>query len=443
MFTAGMARARTALVLLISIACWLPAAAAAQLPAQSLATAITGPPALGVAADGQAVLAWSDSTSIVTSVRPAGGTFGPGRRISTGTASRVFALGVGRGGDAVVVWQRTGRTGAAVGSLLASVRRPRGSFSTAVAVPGSRDGRNPSAAVAPNGSIVVAWEAPGDRGCGPVVEASIARPGRVFSTARRVSGACPSAKEVRTAMSSDGTGVVVWRAGRALDAYRLEAAAVGHVRFGVVRRVSRTPVVGFGAEVGAVHSGGLVVWRDRASVTPAGTRGRVLAARVTAAGVGPLLRVSTGDRVAGVPRVAGRPNDSALVVWEEGGLSPAVLSAAQAAHAAGFGAPELVDQCGANDASRTYASPALDGVGGAAAVYQTGCMARFGLGTDYGIALARRLAADAWQAPQAVSNGRYGGGSQIGAADSGELVVAWVASGVGGGLHAAVVPAQP
>jgi hypothetical protein len=69
-----------------------------------------------VAADGQAVLAWSGSVTTFASVRPAGGAFGGRQRLSTdGNAARVFALGVGRRGDAVVVWQRTDSGGSAIG----------------------------------------------------------------------------------------------------------------------------------------------------------------------------------------------------------------------------------------------------------------------------------------------------------------------------------------
>lgn len=64
-----------------------PGPAGAQVAAQSFGGAIVGPPALGVADDGQAVLSWSGTTYIFTSVRPAGGRFGPARRLDSGTAS--------------------------------------------------------------------------------------------------------------------------------------------------------------------------------------------------------------------------------------------------------------------------------------------------------------------------------------------------------------------
>lgn len=413
----------------------------AQVEAQSFGSAVVGPPALGVSADGQAVLAWSGSVTTFASVRPAGGAFGPRQRLSTGgNASRVFALGVGRRGDAVVVWQRTDRGGSPTGPLYANVRGSRGAFSGTMRVPGSEGGRTPSTAVSPDGTIVVAWRRTAARGCGSIVVASVARPGHSFGTSHRVSGACPSAQEVRATMSADGTGAIVWRAGRARDAYVLEAAAVGHTQFGIVRRVSRTPVVGFGAEVAGADTGGLLVWRDRISGDPRGSAGRVLSARVAADGVGAIVPVSAGDGVVGVPRVTARPDGSALVVWEEGVINTHVFAASRSATATAFAQPTIVDRCGAVDASRTYASPALDARGSATTVFQSACMGRFGLGTDYGIALARRQPGADWQAPQALSHGTYSAGARVATADSGELVLAWAESGSAEGLRVAVMP---
>jgi hypothetical protein len=63
-------------------------------------------------------------------------------------------------------------------------------------------------------------------------------------------------------------------------------------------------------------------------------------------------------------------------------------------------------------------------------------MGRFGLGTDYGIALARRPPSGTWQPASALSHGTCSVGSRVGAADDGELVTAWVETGAGGGLQA-------
>ena len=409
------------------------APAAAQVPAQSFGPQVVGAPALGVAADGQAVLAWAGSVSVSASVRPAGGLFGRFVRLNTGgNASRTFALAVGRGGDAVVVWQRVDRKGSATGSLLASVRRPRGVFRSPVVIPGSRGGRTPAAAVAPDGTIVVAWRTVGARGCGAFVEASAARRGASFAAARRVSSACANANRIRAAMSADGTGGIVWQAGRDGGALALDAVPVKAQRFGRVRRITTGPIVGFGADAAGADTGAVVVWRDRSVADRTGARGRVLAVRLFWHGGTAPGPVSASDRIAGVPRVAGRPDGTVFVVWEQGGLRPEVTVAEQAGRSAAYTPPAVIDRCGATDASRTYAWPALNASRSAAVVFQSGCMSRFGLGTDYGIVLARR-AADTWQAPQGLSYGTYSRGATVGSADSGELVSAWLESGTGGG----------
>jgi hypothetical protein len=306
-------------------------------------------------------------------------------------------------------------------------------------VPGSGRGRTPAAAVAPDGTLLVAWRRAAPRRCGAVVLAAVARPGRGFGVARRVSSRCPHAAAVRAAMAGDGTGAVVWRAGRARDRYSLRAAVLGRRGFGRGQRVSRRPVVGFGAELAGGATGALVVWRDRIAAGTEDVRGRVLAADVGSRGTGEIRRVSESDRVVGVPRVAARPDGSAVVAWEEVLTPPRVLVAARPGAAAPFGPPEVVDGCGAVDASRTYASPALDGRGSPAVIFQSACMERFGLGTDYGIVLSSRPPGDGWLAPSALTHGTYSVSGRLGAADDGQLAAAWVESGASGGLRATVL----
>jgi hypothetical protein len=308
-----------------------------------------------------------------------------------------------------------------------------------VAVPGSDGAQNPAVAVDPRGSRLVAWRVSAGDGCGMLVMAALIRPGE-RPVSHRVSGPCPHAAAVRAVLSADGTGAVVWRAG-AVTSPILQAAVAGRTRFGIVRTIGRGQVAGAGAEVAPGATGALLVWRDRAATVAGAVTGRVLAARVTAPGVGPILPVSTGDRVVGIPRVAGQADGSALVAWEEGVIGPRVLSATLPGGAGAFTAPSPVDACGAVDASRTYASPALGPDGTAAIAFQSGCMSRFGLGTDYGVVLARRVGAT-WPL-QALSHGTYSLAARLGAATGGELVAAWVESGFTGGLRAAVLPAAP
>lgn len=419
-----------------------PGPAGAQVAAQSFGGAIVGPPALGVADDGQAVLTWSGTTYIFTSVRPAGGRFGPARRLDSGTASpHDAALAVAAGGNALVAWHRRAvRSGRPAGPLLMSFLARTNRFAPARAVPGSDGAHDAAAALDPLGSRrLLAWRVSGGPGCGDVVVGALLRLDH-RPVVHRISGPCPHASAVRAVLSADGTGAVVWRAGRTRTTHVLQAVAVGEKSFGTVRRLGRGTIAGDGAEVAAGASGALVVWRDRLPSPGEAVTGRVTAARVTASRVTLLPPVSTGVQVVGIPRVAGQQDGSALVTWQEGTPAPRVLSAALPAGAAAFTAPALVDGCGAADASRTYASPALAPDGTAAIAFQSGCMDRFGLGPDYGIVLARRTATS-WPL-QALSHGAGATGVRVGAANGGELVAAWVEAG-SGGLRAAVLPAAP
>lgn len=416
----------------------LAASADAAGTEQSFSGLVSGPPALGVAADGQAVAAWSTGSAVQAGIRPAGKSFGKAVRLSTGgPASRTFALGVGRGGAAVVVWQRVTSRGALTGSLQASIRRPGGTFRAPVTVPGSAGGRTPAAAVGPDGTLLVTWRTIGGRsGCGAFVEATTARPGGSFASARRISPSCANAREVRAALSADRTGGVVWQTGRAADKYGIAAAPLIGRSFGTHRALLAAPIVGVSAHVTGADSGVVVVWRQRATATRNGARGPVWLARLSRYGRWGVAGVSVSDRIVGVPRVAGRPDGSVLISWEQGGLRPEVTVAAQASSSARVTTPTVADACGATDASRVYPVPAV-GRDSGAVVFQSSCMNRFGLGTDYGIAAARQSGTAAWQPAFGVSRGGYVGGVDAGASDGGELIIAWD----GGGLRVAVIGA--
>ncbi len=391
---------------------------------QSFTGPIIGAPALGVAADGQAVLAWSTGSAVQTSIRPTGGPFGSAVRISSGgPASRSFALAVGRGGTAVLVWQRVTSRGALTGPLLASVRRPGGMFRIPVALPGSVGGRTPVAVVGADGSLLVAWRTLGASGCGAFVEAATARPDAAFGSARRVSSSCANAREPRAALSADGTGAVVWQTGRSSSSYTLDSAPFAQRAFGAPRRLTAGPIVGASAAVAGIDQGIAVVWRARTSADGNGARGYVRLARITPPRVVSPARASISDRIVGVPRVAGRPDGSLLISWEQGGLRPVVVTAAGST-AGTLSMPRTVDTCGATDASRVYPVPVVSAAA-AAVAFQSSCMNRFGLGTDYGIAAVRQTAG-VWQEPFGVSLGTYALGMTAGSSDAGELIIAWV-----------------
>ncbi|MCW2957675.1 MAG: hypothetical protein JWP18_478, partial [Solirubrobacterales bacterium] len=297
----------------------------------------------------------------------------------------------------------------------------------------------PAVGVAPAGRIVVAWTAPGAPGCGDLVRATVLTPGRAPRAATRISGTCAHAGPVQAVMSHDGTGAVVWRGGATATARRVEVVPVGRTRFGTLRRLGTRPV-GADIAVSPARAGALVLWRQTkdASTSPATTY--LLAADVTTAGATRPDIFAPAGRIVGVPRVSARRDGSALVTWEEGLPEARVLAADRVPYPTiAFGPPQVVDPCGAVDASRTYATPVLPAGGAAAIVFQSACMARFGLGLDFGIALSRRPADATWQDPQALSQGEYGADARIGASDDGELVLAWLESGVNGGVRVTVV----
>jgi hypothetical protein len=423
------------------------ATAHAQAPGQTLDTTAVGAPQLGVAAGGAALVAWTGEhevrsaggrrtfvRAILATSRSPSGELGRVRLLSDPRrdAAPGFALAVGRAGDAAVVLR-----GSAAGALLVARRASASSrLGAPVAIPGSARGRQPAAALGPDGTLAVAWLAPGRRGCGSVVLAAVASRGRPFGAAGRVSGACPSAATPRVALGAGGDGAVAWRAGRTLgyarNRFSIGVAPLVHGRPRAAATASRGPAVAGSLDLAADGDGvATVLWRDQASVSRAGARGRVLAATVGARGPSAPFAVSASDRVVGPARLAALPGGAAFAVWEEGpSPAPAVVVARRAAGEARFAAPETVDPCGAVDASRTGAVPALSAGGAQAVAFQTACPQRLGLGTDFSVALLRSPASQApFGAPSALSDGSYARNVQLGLGDDGAGVAVWLQRG--------------
>jgi hypothetical protein len=240
-------------------------------------------------------------------------------------------------------------------------------------------------------------------------------------------------------MSQDGTGGVVWRGGTTAADRRVQVVPVGRTRFGA-RRVLGTRPVGRDIAVSPARGGVLVLWRQTKDAATSPITTYLLAADVTTAGASRPDIFAPAGRIVGIPRVTARPDGSAIATWEERIPRPRVFVATRAAYPTiAFGPPQLVDPCGAIDASRTSSTPALSADGSAAVVFQSGCMGRFGLGTDYGIALVRRGVDGVWGPATGLSHGTYSTDATIGASDDGELVVAWLESGVDGGVRVTVV----
>jgi hypothetical protein len=443
-----MPRLRRLAALVAALASALAAATAhAQVPAQTLDATAIGAPQLGVSATGAAVVAWTGDhevrsgggrrtfvRAILAASRSPSGGLGRARLLSDPRrdAPPGFALAVGRAGDAAVVLR-----GSIAGPLLVARRASASSrLGTPVAIPGSGRGRQPAAALGADGALVVAWLAPGRRGCGSVVLAAVAPRGRPFGAARRVSGACPFAATPRVALGAGGDGAVAWRAGRTLgyarNRFSIGVAPLVHGRPRAAATASRGPAAAGSLDLGADGDGAAVVlWRDQASVSRAGARGRVLAATVDADGPSAPFAVSASDRVVGPARVAVLPAGAALAVWEEGASpAPAVVVARRAAGESRFGPPETVDPCGAIDASRTGAAPALSAGGPQAVAFQSACPQRLGLGTDFSAALVRSAGPGApFGPPSALSDGTYARNVQLGLGDDGGGVAVWVQRG--------------
>jgi len=437
---------RACLLAVVLLAVCGAGAARAQPASSTLDTNPISTPDLGVDAQGGAVVAWvgfapttgsSGETTYVdavqVSVRPPGGAFSPPQPISDlrTDVTRDVALAVGRRGDAALVWRAVDeeRTGT---PIVVSRRSAGGTFGHPVAVSGSRGGRDAAVAVGGDGSVLVTWiEGSGRRACGNVVWAARARPGGPFGDALRVSGACAGASAPRAALGPDGRGAVAWRARPSGGETELQAAAFRMGRFTRAREISRAPIDAVDFDIAGDRTGATVTWRDGGgNVSATGDAGRVLVARV-AGGLAPSPRVvADGGRLAGPPRLVANAEGAALLTFEQAAANqplhrPAVLASRRPSIGGAFGKPQVVAACGAADATKTFAFPALDAAGLATIVFQTACGALLGIGPNYGLAIASAGPGDAWSPAVPLSSGGYAVGVEVGMADGGAAVAAW------------------
>jgi hypothetical protein len=396
-----------------------PSAAAAQ------SAIVVGEPRLGVAGSGEAVVAWSGPSAVFASVRAPGGRFATGRRLDSRRGAGSPALAVNRAGDGAAAWRRATRDGRPHGRLRAARRHAGRAFGPSLGIRGSARGFEPSVAMSDRRTAALAFLRTRSRRCGAAVLVSVARAGGGFARPRRVSPACARAADVHVTLWSGGDGLVVWRSGRALYGATLDN---GRIARRLLLTSGPVATVGYGLAPGP--SGALVAWR-------AGAEGPVVTADVGDAGVEDVRRVSDGGRIAGVPEVAIGRDGTAVVTWQEGLTPPRVVVAERPAGADDFGVPVVADPCGAVDASRTYAVPALAGAK-PSVVFQSACMNRFDLGTDYGIALTTRRDDGTWS-PQPLSRGTYSTSAAVGGSETGEFVAAWKESGRSGGLRTAII----
>jgi hypothetical protein len=410
-----MKRGLLVLVLVLAV----PSTAAAQ------SAIVVGTPQLGVAGSGESVVAWTGPSAVFASIRAPGGRFATGRQLDSRRGAGSPALAVNRAGDGAASWRRATRDGRPRGRLRVARRLAGRAFGPSVGVRGSARGFDPSIAMSDSRTAALAFLRTRSRRCGAAVFVSVARAGGRFLRPRRVSPVCARAADVQVTLWSGGDGLVVWRSGRALYGATLDD---GRIARRLLLTSGPVATVGYGLAPGP--AGALVAWR-------AGAEGPVVTADVGDAGVEDVRRVSDGGRIAGVPKVAIGRDGAATVTWQEGLTPPRVVVVERPAGAQAFGAPVVADPCGAVDASRTYATPVRAG-SRPSVVFQSACMNRFGLGTDYGIALTTRRDDGSWAA-QPLSRGTYSTDAAVGGSDAGEIVAAWEESGGPGGLRTAII----
>ncbi len=434
------------LAVVLAVVCGTGAALAQQPPAATLDSNPISTPDLGVDAQGGAVVAWvgfapttgaggetTYADAVQVSVRPPGGAFSPPQPVSDlrTDVTRDVALGVGRRGDAALVWRAVAETRS--GTPIVVSRRPAGgTFGRPTAVRGSTGGRAAAVAVGGEGSVLVTWlDGSGRRGCGNVVWAARAKTRQPFGAAKRISGRCDNASAPRAALGPDGRGAVAWRARPNGGETELRAAAFRMGHFAKAAEISRAPISAVEFDITGDRTGATVAWRDGGgNVSATGDAGRVLVARI-AAGLSPSPRVvADGGRLAGPPRLVANAGSAALLTFEQAPTNrplhrPAVLASRRASLGAGFSKPQVVAVCGAADATKTFAFPAIDAVGLATIVFQTACGGRLGIGPNYGLAIASAGPGDAWSPPLPLSSGGYAVGVEVGMADGGAAVAAW------------------
>jgi hypothetical protein len=175
-------------------------------------------PAIAAAPDGTLVVVWSTGTAIRIARRPAGrcrsgrsrGCFETARSYARGTD---HAIAMSRAGSAFVVWAATVRRDDAAGTALrlAIARRNR-PFGSAQAIASPGDVSQPSIAIAPVGSAVIAWRGSPPTGGeqnldGPILASIRASSGAISApqTVSSLPGSIP-----RVGVNAQGEAILVW-----------------------------------------------------------------------------------------------------------------------------------------------------------------------------------------------------------------------------------------
>lgn len=232
-------------------------------PATDLSVAGAAEPALAVASDGSAIIAWERAGVIEVSVRTATGRFTTPTAISSGVGSMRPAVAIHATGGAVAAWYQ--------GGVMVAEQRTRNRFRRAVALTGAsglpriRQLREPALAIGPGGRMMAAWRRVVNGVF--VVEGAIHPAGGAWGVTQRLSVPVNrNAGHPSLALADTGRAVVAWsQPGRHNgSSIRARPVAEGSQTFGSVEVVSRVRDRGAAPTVGVDAAGrAVVVWRDR------------------------------------------------------------------------------------------------------------------------------------------------------------------------------------
>jgi PKD repeat protein len=349
----AFASAALALAALLSVAL-LAVAANAQAAPQWLSPQTVSPTGLDaseqqVAFDpgGDAVVVWRGAgpphNTIIASVRPAGGVFGPTQTLSdAGEDSQAPDVAIDAHGDALAVWLRYDGSDERV---QAAYRPAGGAFGTPQTLSEAGvEATGPRVAMNGAGEAVVVWSVM--LGGKEEIQAAPAAPGGAFGTPVNLTGFSVVASVPQVALDSHGDAIAVWDGYdgtniRIEDAIRAAGGGFGAAQFlSPAGSNADTPQVAFDAAGNA-----LAVWRFDGS--PASTvQG---AYRPAGGSFAPAQTISTPSPApAQAPQVAFDGSSEGVVAWKQSdGSEPRVYASVRSAGAGGtYSAPSVLDPSG-------------------------------------------------------------------------------------------------
>lgn len=267
------------------------------------------------------------------------------------------------------------------------------------------------------GETLYAWNAIG------VVRTAERSASGAWGASRAVPGANTAAGPVAVALGRGGLAAVAWTtvATRYVPSQLLVSLRpVGGV-FGAPVEIAPGAVAG-SVRLGIDCAGSVTaLWTDAYGVSAATLPGPAGAGGACSGtpGAGPwsaAAQVSTPHALASLAELAVNDAGTVLAAWQEGAAgNPTAIAAAMRHPGGAWQAPATVS---APTGRATWnPRPGLDAAGSAAVAYLDGSA----------MALARRPAGGSWQAPETVSGSQQVQYPALAVADSGDLLVAWLA----------------